>query len=90
MKGVRGSLRCSFCGKGRDDVRKLVAGPGVYICDRCVQLCNEILDRDSGLGPSPGPGLRTGRLAGVRARLGQRAGRWLRLWQPARFAPPET
>lgn len=36
-------LRCSFCGKGQDEVRKLVAGPGVYICDECVELCNEII-----------------------------------------------
>jgi len=35
--------RCSFCGKGKDRVRKLVAGPGVFICDQCIQLCNEVL-----------------------------------------------
>ena len=40
---VSGSLECSFCGKGQDEVRKLVAGPGVYICDECVDLCNDIL-----------------------------------------------
>jgi ATP-dependent Clp protease ATP-binding subunit ClpX len=37
------SLFCSFCNKSQDDVRKLVAGPSVYICDECVQLCNDIL-----------------------------------------------
>ncbi len=37
------NLRCSFCGKSRDQVRKLIAGPTVYICDECVGLCNEIL-----------------------------------------------
>jgi ATP-dependent Clp protease ATP-binding subunit ClpX len=37
------SLNCSFCNKSQDDVRKLVAGPSVYICDECVQLCNDIL-----------------------------------------------
>lgn len=37
------SLFCSFCNKSQDDVRKLVAGPNVYICDECVQLCNDIL-----------------------------------------------
>jgi len=37
---------CSFCGKGKDQVRKLVAGPGVYICDGCIQLCNEVLAKD--------------------------------------------
>jgi ATP-dependent Clp protease ATP-binding subunit ClpX len=36
-------LRCSFCGKGRDEVRKLIAGPTVYICDECVDLCNDII-----------------------------------------------
>lgn len=36
-------LRCSFCGKSRDQVRKLIAGPTVYICDECVGLCNEIM-----------------------------------------------
>jgi ATP-dependent Clp protease ATP-binding subunit ClpX len=35
--------RCSFCGKGEDKVKKLIAGPGVFICDQCVELCNEIL-----------------------------------------------
>ena len=37
------NLRCSFCGKSRDQVRKLIAGPTVYICDECVHLCNEIM-----------------------------------------------
>ena len=36
-------MRCSFCGKRPDQVSRLVAGPGVYICDRCVQLCNEVI-----------------------------------------------
>lgn len=36
-------LKCSFCGKGHDEVRKLIAGPTVYICDECVELCNEII-----------------------------------------------
>jgi ATP-dependent Clp protease ATP-binding subunit ClpX len=39
--------RCSFCGKGQDQVRKLVAGPGVYICDQCIDLCQEVLEEDS-------------------------------------------
>ena len=39
-------LKCSFCGKSQEQVRKLIAGPGVYICDECVDLCNEILDED--------------------------------------------
>lgn len=39
-------LRCSFCGKGQDEVKKLIAGPMVYICDECVGLCNEIIDEE--------------------------------------------
>jgi ATP-dependent Clp protease ATP-binding subunit ClpX len=39
-------LKCSFCGKSQDQVRKLIAGPEVYICDECVDLCNEILDEE--------------------------------------------
>ena len=39
-------LRCSFCGKGRDEVRKLIAGPTVYICDECVDLCNDIIEEE--------------------------------------------
>ncbi len=38
-----GSLRCSFCGKGQKEVKKLIAGPGVYICDECIDLCNDII-----------------------------------------------
>lgn len=40
------SLKCSFCGKAQDEVRKLIAGPMVYICDECVGLCNEIIDEE--------------------------------------------
>jgi len=36
-------LRCSFCGKNKEETKKLIAGPGVYICDQCVELCNLIL-----------------------------------------------
>ncbi|MFN9175742.1 MAG: ClpX C4-type zinc finger protein, partial [Synechocystis sp.] len=39
-------LKCSFCGKSQEQVRKLIAGPGVYICDECVELCNDILDEE--------------------------------------------
>ena len=39
-------VRCSFCGKSRDEVRRLIAGPGVYICDECVLLCQEIVSED--------------------------------------------
>ncbi len=40
-------LRCSFCGKSQDEVRKLIAGPTVYICDECIELCNEIIAEES-------------------------------------------
>ena len=39
-------LSCSFCRKDEDEVKRLIAGPGVYICDECVELCNEIFDED--------------------------------------------
>ncbi len=39
-------LKCSFCGKSQEQVRKLVAGPGVYICDECIELCNEIIEEE--------------------------------------------
>lgn len=44
----KGQLKCSFCGKGQDQVRKLVAGPGVYICDECIDLCTEIVEEELG------------------------------------------
>ncbi len=40
------NVLCSFCGKGREDVRKLIAGPSVYICDECIDLCNDIVKDD--------------------------------------------
>src|SRR6201992_2810314 len=39
-------LLCSFCGKSQRQVKKLIAGPGVYICDECIDLCNEIIDEE--------------------------------------------
>src|SRR5713226_2423677 len=38
-----GTLKCSFCGKSQNDVRKLIVGPTVYICDECIELCNDII-----------------------------------------------
>jgi ATP-dependent Clp protease ATP-binding subunit ClpX len=43
-------LKCSFCGKSQKQVRKLIAGPGVYICDECIELCNEIIEEELGEG----------------------------------------
>ena len=40
----KSQLKCSFCGKLQEQVKRLVAGPGVYICDECVELCNEIIE----------------------------------------------
>lgn len=56
-----GKLTCSFCGKSQDDVRKLIAGPTVYICDECIELCNDIIaeeleeERGKALGDLPKP-----------------------------------
>src|SRR5690606_35082198 len=44
----KGQLKCSLCGKNQDQVRKLVAGPGVYICDECIELCTEIVEEELG------------------------------------------
>ena len=49
-------LKCSFCGKSQEQVRKLIAGPGVYICDECIDLCNEILDEELVEGQGSGGG----------------------------------
>ena len=39
-------LKCSFCGKSQKQVKKLIAGPGVYVCDECIDLCNEIIEEE--------------------------------------------
>jgi ATP-dependent Clp protease ATP-binding subunit ClpX len=46
-KGKGSGLYCSFCGKGQEDVRKLIAGPTAYICDECITLCNDIIAEES-------------------------------------------
>lgn len=45
-KNTNDAVRCSFCGKAQEEVRKLVAGPGVYICDECIELCREIIEEE--------------------------------------------
>ena len=45
-KNSYGSLCCSFCGKSQKEVKKLIAGPGVYICDECIDLCNDIITEE--------------------------------------------
>jgi ATP-dependent Clp protease ATP-binding subunit ClpX len=60
-KGDEKLLYCSFCGKSQDEVRKLIAGPSVYVCDECVELCNDIIrdelqeDSDGEEGELPKP-----------------------------------
>ena len=46
-KEESGHLTCSFCGKSQDEVKKLIAGPTVYICDECIELCNDIIDEEA-------------------------------------------
>jgi ATP-dependent Clp protease ATP-binding subunit ClpX len=54
MARATNSTLCSFCGKGRSEVRQLIAGPAVYICDGCVTVCRDILEKDQGEeSPSP-------------------------------------
>jgi ATP-dependent Clp protease ATP-binding subunit ClpX len=45
-KWIDGTLRCSFCGKAKGEVGKVIAGPGVYICNECVDLCKEIIEKE--------------------------------------------
>ena len=42
------AIKCSFCGRGQDEVTKLVSGPQVYICNECIKLCNDILEEEMG------------------------------------------
>src|SRR3978361_10644 len=46
MTGSIDQRRCRFCGKSQKRVKKLIAGPGVYICDECIDLCNEIIEEE--------------------------------------------
>jgi hypothetical protein len=59
---ARIDARCSFCGKTREQVDRLVAGPGVFICDQCVKLCNEIVNQPppGGVGEPAAPSARAG------------------------------
>ena len=40
------TIRCSFCGKTQEQVQRIIAGPGVYICNECINICNNIIDED--------------------------------------------
>src|ERR1700722_11076240 len=44
--GKNKTLHCSFCGKSQHEVKKLIAGPSVYVCDECISLCNEIINEE--------------------------------------------
>ena len=52
------NLICSFCGKSQDEVKKLIAGPTVYICDECIELCNDIIAEETKLEEAMGPDVR--------------------------------
>src|SRR6476469_1049551 len=52
-KGTKVPYRCSFCGKSQEQVRKLIAGQGVYICDECINLCQEIIEEELHETPRP-------------------------------------
>jgi len=70
---ARVAQRCNFCGKSKDQVRKLVAGPGVFICDQCIELCQEIINTEGP--PTPEPGRR------MTARRSSRSGWFRNLFQ---------
>jgi ribosomal protein L37AE/L43A len=65
MPERRGPVRCSFCGKQPSDVRRIVAGPGIYICDQCVYLCEEILKEEQ----IPNDKSRSERLSALQAEI---------------------
>ena len=67
-KGPRhGNLSCSFCGKGQQDVRKLIAGPNVYICDECTALCGDIVAGEGVTDPPRGDDARAAAALLIRA-----------------------
>lgn len=66
MKRGRHQYSCSFCGKPNEAVRRLIAGPGVYICDECITLCNDIIAKEGHMPPGS-PTERQGRVTGRRA-----------------------
>jgi hypothetical protein len=93
VKRRQTQVSCSFCGKPRDHVRRLVAGPGVFICTDCVRLSSEILAIDAG----PGPALAATQDDRARPRFAAKLGsgeRWrglvrrLRRWRIAESGSP--
>ena len=64
-----GLLRCSFCGKSQNEVKKLIAGPGVYICDECIELCNDIIAEEREREDSAKPTLKVPRPVDIKQHL---------------------
>lgn len=64
-----GLLRCSFCGKSQNEVKKLIAGPGVYICDECIELCNDIIAEEREREESTKPTLKVPRPIDIKLHL---------------------
>lgn len=64
-----GSLSCSFCGKSQKEVKKLIAGPGVYICDECIDLCNDIIAEEKGKDTAVGGELNVPKPIDIKAHL---------------------
>ena len=68
---------CSFCGKSHSEVKKLIAGPGVYICNECIEVCSNILEKELGGAPSKGktpaekPGFKIPAPAAILAKLNE-------------------
>ena len=68
-RDANGLLRCSFCGKSQNEVKKLIAGPGVYICDECIELCNDIVAEEREREQSTKPSLKVPKPLDIRAFL---------------------
>ncbi len=68
-EATSGLLRCSFCGKSQNEVKKLIAGPGVYICDECIELCNDIIAEEREREESAKPTLKVPRPVDIKAHL---------------------
>ena len=78
------ALTCSFCNKSQSEIAKLVAGPGVYICNECVDLCNQIiteeLDRKGAQAPEAGPSTKSQDPTTIKAWDGLSDGACWRRW----------
>jgi ATP-dependent Clp protease ATP-binding subunit ClpX len=68
-EGASGLLRCSFCGKSQNEVKKLIAGPGVYVCDECIELCNDIIAEEKDREDSTRPVLKVPKPIDIKSHL---------------------